>query len=80
MISEINKFSLIKIKAKIAAKIGPVVKLIQLDIDSGIYDIAEYCIALDIKLRADLPNTTIIILLLYFLRSKLVLRTNFPNM
>ena len=41
-ISVALNFSLIKQKANIAAKIGPLVKLIVLDRASGIYAIAAY--------------------------------------
>ena len=78
-ISLFVNFSLIKMKERIAAKIGPVVKLIQLDIESGIYEMAEYYSDFEKRLKQDLKNTISILFLSYFLRSKSVLRTIFPN-
>ena len=72
-------FSLIRIKAKMAENIGPVVKLIQLLIDRGIYDIAEYYILFENKLKADLKNTNKITLGSYFRKLKSVPLTSLPK-
>jgi hypothetical protein len=46
-------FSRIKTKAKIAAKIGPVVKLIVLESARGIKAIAAYCMDFEIKFKKE---------------------------
>ena len=53
-------FSLIRRNAIMAAKIGPVVKLIQLESVRGMRLIAAYCIVLEIILRKARLNTSLI--------------------
>lgn len=72
-------FSLIRINERRAAKIGPVVKLMQLDIDRGMYAIAAYCRVLETKLSTDRMNTMAMVFLLYLRKSKFVLLKSLPN-
>lgn len=66
-------------QAMTAPKMGPVVKLTVLDIESGMKAIEEYCMYFEIIARNDLKKTMLIAFLGYFVRLKSTPRTSVPQ-
>lgn len=71
---------MIKIKANRPAKMGPVVKLMQLLIDKGMNEIAAYYNVFEKRFKVDLKNTNRITLGSYYLKSKLSFLTILPKL